>query len=104
MELANGWKKVNLFDVCSPKQWKTIAVKYLTEYGYVVYGANGKIGFYSTYTHENPVVMITCRGASCGNIHISEAFAYINGNAMALDNLSSSIDMKFLYYYLVYVI
>jgi type I restriction enzyme, S subunit len=98
--LPKHWSEVNLFDLCKPKQWKTIAVKNLTKDGYVVYGANGKIGFFSTYTHENPTLMITCRGASCGNVHISEPLAYINGNAMALDELSLYVDLKFMYYYL----
>ena len=31
--------------------------------------------------------MITCRGATCGNLHVSEPRSYINGNAMALDDL-----------------
>jgi type I restriction enzyme S subunit len=81
------WEVVNLFELCSPKQWKTVSTKDLIPSGYVLYGANGIIGYYSEYTHENPTVMITCRGATCGNIHISKPFAYINGNAMALDNL-----------------
>ncbi|EFB1499951.1 hypothetical protein FJ881_08285 [Escherichia albertii] len=84
--LPQEWETPFLKDMVYPKQWKTISVKDLTPSGYTVYGANGKIGFYSEYTHENPTIMLTCRGATCGNIHISEPFSYINGNAMALDN------------------
>jgi len=70
------------------------------EDGYPVYGANGKIGFYSEYTHEFPTLMITCRGATCGNVHISEPKSYINGNAMALDELDfNRADLKYLYYF-----
>ena len=87
-ELPKGWAKANLLALCQPKQWKVISTAELTEAGYVVYGANGKIGFYSTYTHEHPTLMITCRGATCGNLHVSEPRSYINGNAMALDNLA----------------
>ncbi|WP_226871829.1 restriction endonuclease subunit S [Shewanella sp. FDAARGOS_354] len=79
------WEKPLLTELVSPKQWKTISTKDLLEEGFVVYGANGKIGFYNEFTHENPTLMITCRGATCGNLHISEPFSYINGNAMALD-------------------
>ncbi len=86
--LPNGWVEANLLDLCNPKQWKVISTAELTDTGYVVYGANGKIGFYSTYTHEAPTLMITCRGATCGNLHVSEPRSYINGNAMALDNLA----------------
>ncbi|RRW37668.1 restriction endonuclease subunit S [Ectopseudomonas oleovorans] len=86
--LPKGWAEANLLDICKPKQWKVISTAELTDTGYVVYGANGKIGRYSTYTHEKPTLMITCRGATCGNLHVSEPQSYINGNAMALDNLA----------------
>lgn len=79
------WAKPLLTDLVNPKQWKTISTKNLLEEGFIVYGANGKIGFYNEFTHETPTLMITCRGATCGNLHISEPFSYINGNAMALD-------------------
>lgn len=99
--LADGWEHVNLFDVCRPRQWKTISSGQLLSEGYVVYGANGEIGFYSEYTHENPTLMITCRGATCGNINISKPFSYINGNAMALDDLNVAVcSISYLNYYL----
>lgn len=93
-------KIMKLFDVCNPKQWKTISTKDLTESGYPLYGANGKIGFYSIYNHEDPTLLITCRGATCGSLIISESKSYINGNAMSLDNLSDDVDIKYLYYFL----
>jgi len=84
-------------DICRPKQWKVVPASKQTESGYPLYGANGKIGFYSEYTHEYPTLMITCRGATCGNVHISEPKSYINGNAMALDNLDDDVDVNYLY-------
>ncbi|MFC6632027.1 restriction endonuclease subunit S [Microbulbifer taiwanensis] len=91
---------VNLSEICWPKQWKTISASALLEEGFPVYGANGKIGFFSEFTHENPTLMITCRGATCGNVHISEPKSYINGNAMALDDLDhSKVDIRYLYYF-----
>jgi type I restriction enzyme S subunit len=95
------WEKVKLVDISSPKQWKTISTDMLTSDGYPVYGANGIIGKYKDYTHEIPTVLITCRGATCGNIHISQPFSYINGNAMALDKLSSKVSLRYLYYFLL---
>ncbi|EOU2112673.1 restriction endonuclease subunit S [Clostridium perfringens] len=89
-----------LIEICTPKQWKTIATKDLLEDGYPVYGANGQIGFYDKYTHEEATLMITCRGATCGSLNISRPYSYINGNAMALDNLDENIDLKYLYYFL----
>lgn len=97
-----SWPSLKLHDICRPRQWKTISASSLLEEGYPVYGANGKIGFYSEYTHEFPTLMITCRGATCGNVHISEPESYINGNAMALDELDcEKVDIRYLYYYLL---
>ena len=79
--------KVNLFDICNPKQWRTIPKSQLLEHGYPVYGANGQIGYYSEYNHEKPTVLITCRGATCGTLNMSKPFSYVTGNAMALDGL-----------------
>ena len=91
-----------LVQICTPKQWKTIPKSQLLENGkFPVYGANGIIGRYNEYNHEKPTVLITCRGATCGNIHITVPKAYINGNAMALDNLNEIICKKeYLYYFL----
>lgn len=94
--------KRKLTDVCSPKQWKTIASKDLTEDGYPVYGANGVIGYSDKYNHVEPTVLITCRGATCGSINVSEPYSYINGNAMCLDNLSAELNYKYVEYYLRY--
>lgn len=90
--------KVRLIDICQPKQWKTIPTSQLTKEGYPVYGANGKIGFYSEYNHEKETILITCRGATCGSLNISEPFSYVNGNAMCLDNLDDRVSLKYLYY------
>ena len=93
--------KKGLCEICNPKQWKTISSDMLTENGYPVYGANGVIGYYTSYNHEEPTILITCRGATCGTLNICEPFSYVNGNAMALDNLSEEIDIRYLYYYLL---
>lgn len=100
VDLPVSWEVCNVFDISEPKQWKTIATKDLLETGYPVYGANGKIGFFNKYNHEDPALMITCRGATCGEIHISEPYAYINGNAMCLDNIPKLMNLKYLFYYL----
>ena len=91
-----------LMDICNPKQWKTIPKSELIEDGeFPVYGANGIIGRYNKYNHENPTVLITCRGATCGNIHMTVPQSYINGNAMSLDELNESKCKKeYLYYFL----
>jgi len=94
---------VSLFKICSPKQWKTLGISSLKPIGYPVFGANGIIGFYNEYTHEKPVLAITCRGATCGTVNITLPKSYINGNAMALDNLDENrACLKYLYFYFVY--
>ena len=98
VSVRKNWKRVKLGDLCSPKQWKTISTDMLTTKGYPVYGANGKIGFYSSFNHEEETLLVTCRGATCGNLNICEKFSYVNGNAMALDNLSKSVSLLFLFY------
>lgn len=93
-------KAAKLGEICNPKQWKTISSDRLEFSGYPVYGANGVIGYYSEYNHTERTLLITCRGATCGTLNICEPFSYVTGNAMALDNLSSEVDLNYLYYYL----
>lgn len=93
---------VKLVDICTPKQWKTIPTSALLDRGYPVYGANGIIGYYNKYNHENSVVAITCRGATCGSVHITVPNAYITGNAMCLDDLREDIEPYYLYYCLLH--
>lgn len=88
-----------LTEVSTPKQWKTIASKDLLKSGYPVYGANGIIGYTNTYNHENPTVLITCRGATCGEINVSKPKSYINGNAMCLDNLDPSLRYEYMEFF-----
>lgn len=85
--------------LCRPRQWRTISGSELLDSGYPVYGANGQIGFYNEYNHEDSVVAITCRGATCGEIHWIPAKSYVTGNAMCLDDVDESIvDKKYLYF------
>ena len=93
--------KVRLGEICKPKQWKTLTGKELISNGkYPVYGANGIIGYYNEYNHEKETLLIGCRG-TCGALNICVNKSYVNGNAMALDNLREDIDVKFLYYALM---
>lgn len=85
-----GWLEKPLVELCRPKQWPTIGKSQLTRSGYVVFGANGPIGFFSSYTHERPTIAITCRGATCGTVNFTPPRCYITGNAMALDDVDES--------------
>ncbi|MFB1487391.1 MAG: restriction endonuclease subunit S [Thiocapsa sp. C3-sup] len=91
------YEKVPLSLFCRPKQWKTIPSSEMEEHGYLVYGANGKIGFYREYNHEQVTVLITCRGATCGTINVCDPFSYVTGNAMALDDLdNTNVGLRYL--------
>jgi len=89
-------------DLCNPKQWPTISGQDLTPAGFPVYGANGRIGFYSEYNHEESTILVACRGATCGAINVCEPRSYVTGNAMALDDLDSSrVDFRFMVHALI---
>ena len=76
---------VPLKDFCKMYQPPTISTKEMIPDGeFVVYGANGPIGRYSRFNHEEPQLLVTCRGATCGAVNMSEPFAWINGNAMVI--------------------
>ena len=91
-------KKVKLTSVCRPKQWKSIPISELSDVGYPVHGANGVIGYYDSYNHEQETVIITCRGATCGTVNLTHPRSYVTGNAMCLDNVKDSVDIKYLFY------
>ena len=84
------WRTVVLGEISKPKQWPTLSRVEMSDAGYPVYGANGRIGFHGSYTHERPTILVGCRG-SCGTVHITEPKAYANGNAMALDDLNEDL-------------
>ena len=96
------WKEKTLGDVCKPQQWKTISASELTEFGYPAYGANGQIGFYSEYNHEDETVAVTCRGATCGEVTLIPPKSYITGNSMSLDDINPQYNnRRYVYYALI---
>lgn len=97
-KLPKGWCFVPLLTICDCYQPKTISTSQLNENGtYPVYGANGIIGRYSQYNHKDGEVLLTCRGATCGEVNKSQPYSWINGNAMVIHPLCS-MDYNFLYY------
>lgn len=95
----NNWSSVRLGELAQPKQWRTLSATEMKPSGFPVYGANGRIGFHDTFTHEKATILIGCRG-SCGSVHVTEPRSYANGNAMALDALDESrADLRFLVYF-----
>ncbi len=97
--MKHGWEIKQLGDVCELYQPKTISSKEMVDDGdYPVFGANGIIGKYDKYNHEEPQLLITCRGATCGSINISEPKSWINGNAMVVRPKDNSLNLKFIEY------
>ncbi len=66
--------------------------------GYPVFGANGIIGRYHAYNHEEPQLVVGCRGA-CGAVHITDPFSWITGNTMVIQPISDDIDRDYLEYF-----
>jgi restriction endonuclease S subunit len=89
---------VELGEVCDLYQPKTITQNDLIEDGpYLVFGANGVIGRYNQYNHEEAEVLITCRGATCGTINKSEPKSWVTGNAMVAKPKDERLSKDFLF-------
>jgi len=92
-----AWPMVELGEVCDLYQPKTITQQDLVEDGpYLVFGANGVIGRYNKYNHEEAEVLITCRGATCGTINRSEPKSWVTGNAMVAKPKDDRLSKDFL--------
>ena len=95
--MRKGWEIKMLGDVCDIYQPKTISISQMIPGGeYSVFGANGIIGRYNKFNHEEPELLITCRGATCGFVNISLPKSWINGNAMVVRSKVSGLDKKYL--------
>lgn len=103
--MKKGWTYKPLGEVCDLYQPQTISKKDMVTNGeYNVFGANGIIGKYDKYNHELPEILMTCRGATCGNINVSTPKSWINGNAMVVHIKDESVINKlFLTYILSYI-
>ena len=97
--MKEGWGTNFLLKVCKVYQPQTIATSKLKPGApYDVFGANGCIGKYDQYNHEEDEILLTCRGATCGNINRSTPKSWINGNAMVVHPISDNITKDFLMY------
>jgi restriction endonuclease S subunit len=86
-----------LGDICEIYQPKTISTSELIQNGeFLVYGANGVIGNYNKFNHEDSEVLVTCRGATCGTVNVSKPYSWINGNAMVVRPKHESLRKDFL--------
>lgn len=99
--MKKDWVYKKLGEVCEIYQPTTIATSQLIPNGkYLVYGANGVIGRYNEYNHEEAEVLLCCRGATCGAINLSQPKSWVNGNAMVVKPKTNEIIKNFLIYLL----
>lgn len=97
--MKTDWQTKKLGEVCDIYQPKTISAKQMiTDGEYVVFGANGIIGRYDKYNHEDSQLLITCRGATCGSVNVSTPKSWITGNAMVVRPKNESLELKYLEY------
>jgi type I restriction enzyme S subunit len=99
-KLPDTWRWSTLGEQCDLYQPKTISrEKMMTDGSYEVYGANGVIGMYNEYNHEESEVLLSCRG-NCGTVNVSKPKSWINGNAMVCRPKTSALLKSYLRYYL----
>ena len=97
---GDEWAEATLGEACEMYQPKTISTKELVPDGpYPVFGANGIIGRYDQFNHEEPQLLVTCRGATCGSVNVSLPKSWITGNAMVVRPKVHSLDLRFLEFF-----
>lgn len=100
---SGAWEVKRLGDIADLYQPVTISARQLTDSGYPVYGANGVVGFFSEYNHDNPQVTVTCRGSTCGTVNRTVEKSWITGNAMVINcDQYRGINKEFLYFLLLW--
>ena len=95
--MKKGWQTKTLGDVCHVYQPETISQKQMIAGEFRVYGANGQIGWHNQFNHEEPELILGCRG-SCGTVHVTEPRSWINGNAMVVHPANGAMDISLLAY------
>lgn len=92
-----GWVEKSLGQTCEMYQPRMIGTKDLVPDGsYPVFGANGVIGHYDKFNHEEPQLLVACRGATCGAVNVSEPKSWITGNAMVVRSKDQGLSAHFL--------
>ena len=96
---GDDWTETTLGELCEIYQPETISKAKMDDSApYVVYGANGPVGRYSRFNHEEPEVVVTCRGATCGVVNMTPSNCWITGNAMVVKPKDKRSTKWFLYW------
>jgi type I restriction enzyme S subunit len=98
---SGKWETKRLGELASLYQPTTISAASFTSFGYPVYGANGIVGYFSSYNHSTWQVTVTCRGSTCGTVNKTVDKCWITGNAMVVNcDQNHDIDKPFLFHLL----
>lgn len=95
-EIPEGWEVKKLKDSTMLNYGKNLPLKSIKGGCFSVYGANGIIGKHSQYTHENPCIIVGCRG-SVGNVSRINEKCFITNNSISIE--SEDISYSFLFNY-----
>lgn len=97
--VPKNWVETDLDKIFNLKYGKGLPVKSLTETGYDVYGANGIIGSYSKFQFNQSRVIISCRGAASGAIHLTNPQSFVTSNSIVLDEIKFGLfNQNYLFY------
>lgn len=95
------WEEKKLGEIADIYQPETISQDNFSSDGYTVYGANGVIGKYKKYNHEQWQTIITCRGSTCGTVNKTTEKCWITGNAMVMNIDKNNYFDKLFFYFLL---
>nr|WP_296707767.1 restriction endonuclease subunit S [Eubacterium sp.] len=96
---SSSWQKTSLDKIATLYQPQTLSGNDLISNGkYFVYGANGIIGRYNEYNHEQQQIAVACRGASCGVLTMTLPKSWITGNAMVVSPKPEFPYKEYLFY------
>lgn len=98
-DIPYEWNVSKFSDVTEMYQPKTIPTNELISDGqYNVFGANGIIGKYDKYNHEENEIAVCCRGAACGEYLMTLPFSWITGNSMVIKPKGNKQLKEYIYY------
>jgi len=99
-EADDSWEQGKLGDFVSISYGKNLPTKNLLTEGYPVFGANGLIGFYSSYIYDQPQVLVSCRGEASGKVNFSSEKSYVTNNSLVLERTKNSkVTFEYLKYF-----
>lgn len=99
--IPKSWESICLGNITHITYGKGLPTKHLLSSGFPVFGANGIIGFYDRYLYEDSQLLISCRGASSGEINFSPPKCFVTNNSLIVDfPFQAKILRKTFYYFL----